>query len=97
MQDAFEEPEEGLRCLQHHVLDLGHELDLAQALQLHDLQAPVPLDVVRVVRVLKHLLELLKVRRRLQLQVVRVRQETLAQRTTNSLRVPVVNAETHHF
>jgi hypothetical protein len=79
-------------------LNLGHQLFFASLLQNYDFnRVRLIHNVGRIVGVLEHKLELLEVAATLELQVVLIAEETLAQRAADCFYEAVVDTERHHF
>ena len=100
MKHALEETGQRLSALPDHVLNLCHQLFLAFFLECHDFnRATLSLinNVCVVIGVFEDQFVLAQVAATLELCVLLISDETLAERTTNGLGVGIIEPEGHHF
>ena len=100
MKHALEETSKRLGALPNHVRDLCHQLFLAFFLECHDFNwAALSLgsNVCVVISVFKGRFEFVQVAATLEKCVLLIGNETFAERTTNGLRIGIIEPEGHHF
>jgi len=100
VKHALEETGQRLSALPNHVLNLCHQLFLAFFLECHDFNwAALSLssNVCVVISVFKGRFEFVQVAAALEKCVLLISDEALAERTTNGLRIGIIEPEGHHF